>query len=147
MEQPNLSGEPRWRLRLRNYSRALASLESALDYRQGQLFEPGKAQLEMERQARIKAFEYTFELGWKTLKDLLEEDGNTGLTGSKSVIRLAAQVGFLPDAQIWMDMVADRNLTAHTYDPGIAERVLGRIAGSYREAFVRLHQYLNNHGT
>jgi len=134
---------PRWKLRFRNYQKALNSLEAALDYRQGQLFEPGPAQLEMEKQARIKAFEYTFELGWKTLKDLLEEEGNQNLTGSKSTIRLAAQLGFLPDAQIWMDMVADRNLTTHTYDLEVADRVVLRISNSYRTAFLKLLEGLS----
>lgn len=140
------SPQPRWKLRFRNYLSALQSLESSLDYRQGQLFEPTKAMLEMERQARIKAFEYTFELGWKTLKDLLEEEGNTELTGSKSVIRLAAQVGFLPEAQTWMDMVSDRNLTTHTYDLEIADRVVKRIENQYRNAFVQFALRLKAYG-
>jgi nucleotidyltransferase substrate binding protein (TIGR01987 family) len=145
MNPENEFALPRWRLRFRNYLNALHSLESSLDYRQVQLFEPSKAQLEMELQARIKAFEYTYELGWKTLKDLLEEEGNTDVTGSKSVIRLAAQVGILPDSQIWLDMVADRNLTTHTFDQGIAERVVNRIANQYRKAFLALANRLNQY--
>lgn len=142
MQKENSS--PRWKLRLKNYLQALTSLQGTLDYRQGQIFEPGKMQLEMERQACIKSFEYTYELGWKTLKDYLEEAGNSDLPGSKSVIRLAVKEGIIPemDAQIWMDMVGDRNLTTHTYDLEIAARVVGRITKDYRAAFERLANHL-----
>ena len=143
MSESNFS--PRWKLRFRNFLLALSSLEASLDYRQGDLFEPKAAQLEMERQARIKTFEYTFELAWKTLKDLLEEEGNNDLTGSKSVIRLAAQVGILTDAHIWMDMVSDRNLTTHTYDLDLAKRVVLRITNEYRAAFISLATYLKDY--
>ena len=41
---------------------------------------------EMEEQGLIKAFEYTYELSWKTLQDLLKDKGYTDIIGPKSVI-------------------------------------------------------------
>ncbi len=50
----------RWRQRFANYCRALEQLEG--------FFVPAELN-EREEQGLIKAFEYTFELGWNTLRD------------------------------------------------------------------------------
>ncbi len=57
----------RWQQRFANFCRALDQLE--------RFFEP-PALNEREQQGLIKAFEYTFELGWNTLRDLLRSEGN-----------------------------------------------------------------------
>ena len=53
----------RWEQRFANYRKALAQLQKFID--KGELSE-------LEKQGLIKAFEYTYELAWKTLKDFLE---------------------------------------------------------------------------
>lgn len=40
----------------------------------------------MEEQGLIKAFEYTYELPWNTMKDFYENQGETGLQGSRDTI-------------------------------------------------------------
>jgi hypothetical protein len=52
----------RWQQRFSNYRRALEQLEG--------FFEPSTLN-EREQQGLIKVFEYTFELAWNTLRDLL----------------------------------------------------------------------------
>ena len=52
----------RWQQRFSNYRRALAQLETFV--------EPPKLN-EREQLGLIKAYEYTFELAWNTLRDLL----------------------------------------------------------------------------
>lgn len=54
----------RWEQRFSNYNKALAQLERFL---------LKKKLNEMEEQGLIKAFEYTYELAWKTLQDFAEE--------------------------------------------------------------------------
>jgi len=52
----------RWEQRFSNYRKALAQLQKFVD--KGELSD-------LEKQGLIKAFEYTFELAWNTLKDFL----------------------------------------------------------------------------
>src|SRR5664280_638046 len=50
---------------------------------------------EMEEQGLIKAFEYTYELSWKTLQDLLKEKGYNDILGPKPVIEQSFQNGYI----------------------------------------------------
>jgi nucleotidyltransferase substrate binding protein (TIGR01987 family) len=70
----------RWQQRFSNYLKALTQLNR---YKE-------KDELnDMERQGLIKAFEFTFELAWNTLKDYLEHQGIQNLVGSRDAIRQA----------------------------------------------------------
>ena len=55
-----MTSDIRWQQRFSNYRQALAQLET--------FFEP-PALNEREQQGLIKAFEYTFELAWNTLRE------------------------------------------------------------------------------
>jgi nucleotidyltransferase substrate binding protein (TIGR01987 family) len=57
------------------------------------------------QQGLIKAFEYTFELGWLTIKDLLIERGQKKIMGSRDVIRLSFSLPLVFDGEVWMDMI------------------------------------------
>lgn len=73
----------RWRQRLQSFRKAFALLSDAATLsRQRELSD-------LERQGLIQAFEFTFELGWLTLKDYLEAIGFTELRGPKPVVRKA----------------------------------------------------------
>ena len=98
----------RWQQRFANFCQALDQLET--------FFQP-PALNERERQGLIKAFEYCFELGWNTLRDLL----------------LAFRVGLIGDGEAWLAMVQDRNLTSHTYNRSTAEQVSQRVQATAAE--------------
>ena len=102
----------RWQQRFANFQAALDQLEG--------FFEP-PALNEREQQGLIKAFEYCFELGWSTLRDLLLAEGNADLLGSRDTLRLAFSRGLIDDGEAWMRMIQDRNLTSHTYNRVTAE--------------------------
>jgi nucleotidyltransferase substrate binding protein (TIGR01987 family) len=70
----------RWQQRFSNYCKALERLEDFL--------EP-PALNEREQQGLIKAFEYTYELAWNTLRDLLRSQGDASLLGSRDTLREA----------------------------------------------------------
>ena len=74
----------RWRQRFSNYCKALAQLEAFLN-------PPGLN--ERERQGLIKAFEYTFEIAWNTLRDLLSSQGAASLLSSRDTFRLSPTQG------------------------------------------------------
>ncbi|MBM5818264.1 MAG: nucleotidyltransferase [Cyanobacteria bacterium K_Offshore_surface_m2_239] len=125
--------EPRWPQRFANFCQALDQLET--------FFQP-PALNERERQGLIKAFEYCFELGWNTLRDLLLAEGNAGLIGSRDTLRLAFRVGLIRDGEGWLRMVQDRNLTSHTYNRATAEEVSRQVGERYLPCFQELRQVL-----
>lgn len=92
----------------------------------------------------IQAFEYTYELGWKVLKDFLESRGVQGLYGTRDVTRAAFQRDLLDDGNVWMAMIESRNLTSHTYDETIAQRVLAAIRKDYMGQFDALEQRMQS---
>jgi hypothetical protein len=64
----------RWIQRCSNYSKALGQLSKFIE----------KNELnELEKQGLIQAFEYTYELAWNTIKAYFEDQGETGIHGSR----------------------------------------------------------------
>ncbi|MEA5427548.1 nucleotidyltransferase substrate binding protein [Arcicella lustrica] len=112
----------RWIQRFNNFNKAFAQLENAV--------EKGDYS-ELERQGLIKAFEFTYELAWNTLKDFLVEGGYVDLVGSKDTIRLAYKVGLIEDGDNWMNMIKSRNLSSHTYNKETAEEIQDSIQNTY----------------
>ena len=112
----------RWEQRFINFNKAFSQLERFIQ--QDELNE-------MEEQGLIKAFEYTYELSWKTLQDLLKEKGYVDVIGPKPVIEQSFQDGYIQDGKGWMRMHISRNLTSHTYDEETAEEIIKSIRGEY----------------
>lgn len=112
----------RWHQRFANFSKAFKQLER---------FNEVESLNEMEQQGLIKAFEYTFELSWKTLQDLLKEKGYIDVVGPRPVIEQSFQDGYIADGNGWMRMHKGRNLTSHTYDEQTAEEIIQPIHHEY----------------
>ena len=123
----------RWQQRFSNYTKALAQLET---------FVQPPALNEREQQGLIKAFEYTFELAWNTLRDLLRSQGNTTLLGSRDTLREAFRLGLIDAGETWMLMIQDRNLTSHSYNRATADAIAEQIIHSYLPCFLQLRQRL-----
>lgn len=123
----------RWQQRFANYQRALQQLET--------FFEP-PALNDREQQGLIKAFEYTFELAWNSLRDLLRSQGNSTLLGSRDTLREAFRLGLIEDGESWMLMIQDRNLTSHIYNRSTAEAIAANIVDHYLPCFKDLHARL-----
>jgi nucleotidyltransferase substrate binding protein (TIGR01987 family) len=121
----------RWQQRFSNYNKAFSQLEKALEQ---------NSYNDLERQGLIKAFEFTYELAWNTLKDFLNDKGYTELIGSKDTIRLAYKTGLIEDGEEWMKMLKSRNLAAHTYHSGTAEAIVKNIQNSYYPLFKKLQK-------
>ena len=120
----------RWIQRLANFSKALRQLQKFIH----------KEDLnEMEEQGLIKSFEYTYELAWNVIKDFYEEQGETGIQGSKDAVRLAYKRGLLTNAEEWMEMIESRKLTVHTYDEKTASAISSLIKEKYFDMLLNLH--------
>lgn len=92
---------------------------------------------EIQRAAAIKAFEFCFELSWKYLKSLVEEDAGM-IASPRSVFREAAKHGFIDNPAQWFNFLDARNLTVHTYVEAVAEQVYGVIKGDFASALSKL---------
>ena len=82
---------------------------------------------EKDKAAIIHAYEYTFELWWKSLQRYLQDFETITEFGPGSTIRNAFQYGLIEDGQDYMDLLKDRNLIAHTYKENIATEIYQRI--------------------
>ena len=111
----------RWKQRLQNYKKALITLENAVEL--GKIREL----TDLEKQGMIQSFEFTFEMAWNVMKDYLEDQGITGIIGSKGAVRHAFSKELIEDGQVWMDMIESRNISSHSYDEIIAEKILEKI--------------------
>ena len=79
----------RWEQRFSNYSKALAKLEQVATR------EDVNSLSELEQEGMIQRFEYTYELAWKTLQDLLEHKGYTDIKGPTPVLEQAFKDGYI----------------------------------------------------
>lgn len=119
----------RWEQRFSNYQKALNQLKKFID--KGELSE-------LEEQGLIKAFEYTYELAWNTIKDFLEYRGQTNIYGSRDATRKAFELGIIEDGESWMDMLKSRNATSHTYNEEVAEEICQAVSETYFPLFIQL---------
>ena len=119
----------RWRQRLESLQRALGQLKAALAAHQADLAN------EVIGMAVIKAYEFSFELSWKTLKDLLAHEGIDALL-PREVLRQAFAYGLVSDGQLWIEMLEQRNLMAHTDDVNRAEQALAMIRDRFAPALL-----------
>lgn len=112
----------RWQQRFSNFNKAFSQFEKYV----GQ-----KEMNELEEQGLIKSFEYTYELAWKTLQDLLRHIGYLDIVGPKPVIKQCFQDGYLSNGEAWIRMHNSRNLTSHTYNQETAEEIVEQIINEY----------------
>ena len=123
------NSDVRWRQRLQSFRKAFSRLsDAAVLSRQRELSD-------LERQGLIQAFEFTFELGWLTLKDYLESIGFSELRGPKPVVRKAFANDVIAEGEEWIAMIESRNRTSHTYNEDVAREIATAILSKYVPAF------------
>ena len=128
----------RWIQRFEHFERALGHLRDAVN------LAAQRPLSELEQQGSIKAFEYTHELAWNTLKDFLSGRGVLGLYGSKDAVRGAVRTGLIVDGELWLEMIQDRNSTIHGYDEAATARILQSVSSRYLSAFEALARELTS---
>jgi nucleotidyltransferase substrate binding protein (TIGR01987 family) len=114
----------RWIQRFSNFEKAFAQLKDAI-----KLAEQRKLS-KLEEQGLIRAFEYTHELAWNTLKDFLENRGVQKMYGSRDASREAFKVGLIENGEVWMDMITSRNETTHTYNQETITKIVSAVTHS-----------------
>ncbi len=112
----------RWKQRFDNFEKAYNRIVLILDRKD--------QQDEVVKMALIQAFEFTFELAWKTLKDYLDENG-FDLNSPKEVLRQAFQSEYIAKGEIWLEALKKRNETTHTYDDKVMDETTQFIRSEF----------------
>ena len=122
-------------IKVNNFNNALARLkEGVAKYDEAN---------DLLRDGVIQRFEFTFELAWKTLKAVFEDEGLTGLNSPKTVLREAFAAELIKDDELWLSMLSDRNSTAHIYSQQLAIEICKNIQGKYIIELVNLLDKIN----
>jgi nucleotidyltransferase substrate binding protein (TIGR01987 family) len=121
----------RWEQRFQNFSKSMKYLGSAL-----QIPDPDIVQ----KAGIIQFFERSFELAWNVVKDYLEEQGFVDIKSPRGALKKAFETGIIENGHDWMDLLLDRNLTAHTYDEQKATEMEQLIQNKYFPLLKALHE-------
>jgi len=84
--------EIRWQQRFDNFERAWGQLSAACTK---------TSYSELELAGLVQMFEFTFELAWKTLKDLLFYEG-FDVSSPRDAIRQGFASGLIENAELWL---------------------------------------------
>ena len=105
---------------LHTADRALNSLESLLAL---------PPTTDIERDAAIQRFEYTFEAVWKAARAVLLSREGVAASSPKGVVRASHRAGFLgnTEAEAALVIVDDRNMTSHAYEEDVAREIMERL--------------------
>lgn len=119
-----------------NLKKAIGNFEEALSF-------PSD---EPHRESLIQRFEYTFELSWKLMSQILKEEG-VEVFGVKSIIRAAAKLGLLKSVDTWFRYLEYRNETSHIYHEEIAIEVAHKVRKDFlaevQEFFKKAENYIS----
>ena len=131
----------RWKQRLQQFTKAEQRLSEALLNGYGVLSR-------IEQEGVIQRFEYTFELAWKVLKDLLFYEG-FDVKSPREVIRQAFETEYLneADTETALDALEKRNLLTHTYEESTMLEALELIEGQFQPMLNRLLKTLEKRTT
>ena len=129
------SDERRWQQRLDTFGTSLARLTNACDRERYDY---------LELAGLIKTFEFSFELSWKVLKDLLFYEGHDAKT-PRAVIRKSFEADYIDesDCETLLDALDKRNLLSHAYLLDVAEAAESLIKEHYHPALLGLHRALH----
>jgi len=105
---------------LEDFKKTISRLEEALSLEK----------TDIVRDSAIKRFELCFDLAWKNIQIYARKEGIESHS-PRSCLKTAFQLNLIKHDESWLEMLEDRNLTAHMYKEKYAE-----------EVFIRLPKYL-----
>ena len=127
----------RWIQRYANFHRACSRL---VEVTEADRFMDDLSELELE--GVIQRFEYTFELAWKVLQDLLQFKGYEFMLGPNGTMKMAFEDGLISDHDGWRKMAKSRNTLSHVYDQEEALPIIRLIYSDYAPLLKKLDEKL-----
>ncbi|ANO34995.1 HI0074 family nucleotidyltransferase substrate-binding subunit [Vibrio breoganii] len=130
------SNPERWKQRLQNLQKANIRLKKACSQ---------ESYNELEVAGLVQTFEFSFELTWKTLKDLLVYEG-FDVASPRSVIRTALEAKHISSEQCetLLQALMKRNLLTHTYDEENVLEAQKLILEDFSPVIASVVEYLGN---
>lgn len=125
---------PRWKQRFESFQKAFSLLEEAMVQ---------TTYSRLEKAGVIQTFEFTWELAWKTLQDVLVLQGLEPL-GPRDVIKQAFARGLIQEDALWLEILEARNLMSHVYDEDQSLEILGVIRTRFYPLLKTLKQSLHD---
>jgi len=122
----------RWKQRFQNYEASLRELRIAVEKTE---------YTTLERAGLIQLFEISFELAWKTLKDMLFYEGYD-VNSPKAALKQAFASGVITEGELWLKALDGRNLFSHTYNNTLAEEAVELIKYTYSPLLLTLEAEL-----
>ncbi len=128
------TNEIRWHQRHENFGKALKQLEKACEQDEYS---------DLEQAGLVQMFEFSFELSWKVLKDLLFYEGYD-VKSPRAVIRKSFEAEYISedDSEVFLDALSKRNLLSHTYEEETATEAQCLIKENYYPLLQRVYNVL-----
>lgn len=123
----------RWKQRFENFDKSYKLLNK---------YAKQPITTELERAGIIQFFEMTFELACKVLKDYLEAQEYL-VKSPRETVKQAFQIGLIDNGHVWMDALSNRNLTTHTYDEELANKMTNEIITMYLPELDKMYEKLS----
>ena len=124
--------DARWKQRFQNFEKAFLFLEKSVSEKEN--YTP------LESAGLVQAFEFTFELAWKTIKDFLYDQG-IETRYPREAIKEGFRTQLIEDGHAWMEMLEKRNELSHTYNESVAAQSVKIIKNSYYPALTQVYKY------
>ena len=125
----------RWKQRLNQLKKAASLMNEGLA-----ISSPSR----IEQAGLIQAFEMSFELAWKLLKDFLVNKGFDVAT-PRAAIKQAFQNEIIQDGELWLVALSDRKLTTQIHEGSTVDLVVGSIKSKYAVMINELIAYFDKH--
>ena len=131
----------RFEERRKDYNNALEKLEESLK-ETSQDFDDTTMQVIID--GTLHRFEFTFELAWKALQEIMRLHSVEGTaTGSpREILQLGYKIGFINDSEVWLLMLKKRNTSVHIYNEDEIDEMIMLIRDSFIPAFIVLRDML-----
>jgi len=113
---------------LKDFKKAVLQLHDALSL---------PAENDVIKAGCIQYFEFSFELAWKTIKRIAEEEGLADCNSPKSALKAAFSNGWIDTETVWLEMLSARNKMSHTYSAEDAIDVYEKLP-AYADALQQL---------
>ena len=102
---------------LENFQKAIKRFSEVLEQEKNEFI----------RDSAIKRFEFTFDVGWKTLKAFLEEYHNAQCTSPKTCFREAFHQRLIDYDEAWLKLADWRNEVVHIYKEKLADNLYKKL--------------------
>lgn len=124
--------EVRWKQRVENFDKSYKLLKKYCNE---------SIATELERAGIIHFFKLSFDFFMDLLGIYLEGEGYF-VKSPRETVKQAFQIGLVEDGHIWIDALSNRNLTTHTYDEELAEKMTKEILNSYLPELDKMYERL-----